>query len=141
MEPRQPKIRARGAAGIALALTMLACGSRLNPPTASTATSAVLVGVNINDFLRSNGATFERRQALSTPTVSSDIAARKAEAEGGGSATAASEEYGFLTWAELRLDKRPVWLVTLQTQSHATVGYVFVDAADGRVLWTFRIGP
>lgn len=141
MEPRQLKIRARGAAGIALALTMLACGSRLNPPTASTATSAVLVGVNVDDFLRSNGATFERRQALQTPTVTSDVAARKAEAERGGSATAASKEYGLLTWAESRLDKRPVWLITLQTQSHSNVGYVFVDAADGRVLWTFGMGP
>jgi len=119
---------------------MLACSSRLSPPTASTATSAVLVGVNLDDFLRSNGATFERRQAEPPPTVSSGVAARKAEA-GSGSATAASEEYGLLTWAESRLDKRPAWLVTLQTQSHSNVGYVFVDAADGRVLWTFGMGP
>jgi len=134
------KMSVRGATAIALALTMIACGSRLDAPTASPARSVVPVTLSLDDFLRSNGATFEKRQPQPQPTISSDVAARKAEAQSG-SGAAASEEYGLLTWAESRLDKRAVWLVTLQTQSHLNVAYVFVDAADGHVLWTFGVGP
>ena len=132
------KVSGRGAAAIALALTITACGTPLDAPFASPARSVVPVALNLDDFLRSNGATFEKRQPQPQPTISADVAARKAEAQGSGAA--ASEEYGLLTWAESRLNKRAVWLVTLRTQSNS-VGYVFVDAADGRVLWAFGGGP
>lgn len=113
-------------------------GASSPAPAFTSSPSPIRVTIDPAQFIAANGATFVP-QTFGSDAIPESEARQRAETVVP-TLAAVKIDSGLLTSSQLRLDRRPVWYVTMHGKPDQTE-YMFIDASNGRVLWQFGTAP